>query len=142
MTDRVPLNRYSDRGLLEEILEGVDKIAAQQKVDRKRIDERFNAMSDEFADLRNEVQEDIRDDAARDQVIADLRAANDNLAQVAQEAVDARDQSEAEKADLQQRLDAAKQEVADAVTALRSSDFPNAPEDPTDGGGGAGGGGA
>jgi Skp family chaperone for outer membrane proteins len=133
MTDRPPLDRYSPEGLLAEILEAVDRIEAGQTALFLHFDGKLDDMSDEFADLKAEVQEDIRDDAARDQVIADLRAANENLATVAQEAVDAKNVSEQEKADLQQRLDTAKQEVADAVAALRSSDFPNAP---ADGGGG------
>lgn len=85
-------------------------------------------MSDEFADLRAEVQEDIKDDAARDQRIAELEATNAALADQAQANLDRAGLADAEKAQAQADLDAAKSEARDAVAALRSSDYPNAAE--------------
>lgn len=107
MTDP-ELSWYSDRGL-------------QEKIFRK-----LETMSDAFDDLAAEVQEDIKDDAARDQRIADLEAANAALSATAQAAVDQANLAEADKAALQSDLDAKTQAVADQVALLRSSDYPNA----------------
>jgi hypothetical protein len=126
MTERPPLNRYSDRGLLEEILEGVDRIEAQQQSSHTHINERFDQMSDAFEDLKSEVQEDIRDDSARDALIAQLQQAVNDQTAVAQEAIDRANLAEAEKQRLQDELDAKTQLVQEQVDALRGSDFPNA----------------
>lgn len=126
MIERGDLSRYTDRYLLEQILGAVDRIEANQTAQGIFIEGRFNAMSDEISDLRAEVQEDIRDDAARDQIIADLRAANGELQQTAQDAIDRANLADSEKQALQAQLDEKVAAVQEQVELLRSSDFPNA----------------
>ena len=126
MTDdpivQVPLSWINDPVLLA-------KIGIRETINGNiATTERLDAMSNDFDDLRAEVQEDIRDDAARDARIAELEAANGTLQTAAQEAIDRANLSEAEKAELQQKYDEAVAAVQDAVAQLRSSDYPNAPD--------------
>lgn len=130
MIERGDLTRYTDRYLLEQILGAVDRIEANQTAQGIYIEGRFNTMSDAFDELSTEVQEDIRDDQARDARIAELEAANGQLTQTAQDAVDRANLSAQEKQELQTQLDEATQKVTEAVQQLRSSDYPNADAPP------------
>jgi chromosome segregation ATPase len=119
MTDRAPLNRYSDRGLLETILETVDAQTAL-------ITTTFAEWSTKMADLTQSVdalQAAVQE--VRDRVTGSLTPLQEALAAAQQalvdfQAADATEDAayEAKQAELQSALDALGTKVDEAVSEI------------------------